>query len=82
MTALRARFRYRHRLLRPTASPVARPRTRPDPLADELLALYTPRTLIALEAIVARLDGDLRAAPSTPAIRLGLVHAPAPGQPS
>ena len=44
-------------------------------LADELLALYTPRTLVALEQIVARLDGDLRAASVDAAIRLGLAHA-------
>ena len=45
------------------------------PLADELLALYTPRTLVALEQIVVRLDGDLRAASVDAAIRLGLAHA-------
>ncbi|CAN5840949.1 hypothetical protein BH24CHL6_BH24CHL6_07950 [soil metagenome] len=45
------------------------------PLPDELLALYTPRTLVALEAIIARLETDLRAAPISSALRLGLVHA-------
>jgi hypothetical protein len=44
------------------------------PLPDELLALYTPRTLVALEAIIARLESDLRAAPISSALRLGLVH--------
>ena len=46
-----------------------------NPLADELLALYTPRTLVALEAIVSRLDADLRAAPVDAGMRLGLAHA-------
>ena len=44
-------------------------------LADELLGLYTPRTLVAIEAIVTRLDSDLRAAPVDAGLRLGLVHA-------
>jgi hypothetical protein len=46
-----------------------------DQLPDELLSLYTPRTLVALEAIIGRLDADLRAAPVDAALRLGLVHA-------
>lgn len=45
------------------------------PLPDELLGLYTPRTLVALEAILARIEGDLRAAPISSALRLGLVHS-------
>lgn len=44
-------------------------------LPDELLALYTPRTLVALEAIVTRLDNDLRAEPVDAGMRLGLAHA-------
>jgi len=44
-------------------------------LPDELLGLYTPRTLVALEAIIARIESDLRAAPISSALRLGLVHA-------
>ncbi|HUG47398.1 MAG TPA: hypothetical protein VMP67_03195 [Candidatus Limnocylindria bacterium] len=44
-------------------------------LPDELLNLYTPRTLVALEAIIARLENDLRAAPLTAALRLGLVSS-------
>jgi hypothetical protein len=44
-------------------------------LPDELLELYTPRTLVALEAIISRLESDLRAAPIEAALRLGLVHA-------
>ena len=44
-------------------------------LPDELLALYTPRTLVALEAIITRLDTDLRAAPVNAGLKLGLVHA-------
>lgn len=44
-------------------------------LPDELLALYTPRTIVALEAIITRLESDLRAAPLDAALKLGLVHA-------
>ncbi|HEY8135157.1 MAG TPA: hypothetical protein VIF08_03890 [Candidatus Limnocylindrales bacterium] len=44
-------------------------------LPDELLALYTPRTLIALEALISRLEIGLRAAPVDAGLRLGLVHA-------
>src|SRR6476661_4969260 len=42
------------------------------PLPDELLDLYTPRTLVALDALIARLDTDLRAAPINAALRLAL----------
>jgi hypothetical protein len=45
------------------------------PLPDELLELYTPRTLVALEAIINRLEVDLRAAPIAAALQLALVHA-------
>ena len=45
------------------------------PLPDELLALYTPRTLVALEALISRLEIGLRAAPVDAGLRLGLVHA-------
>jgi hypothetical protein len=44
-------------------------------LPDELLALYTPRTLIALDEIVAQLDGQLKAPAVAAGLRLGLVHA-------
>jgi len=44
-------------------------------LPEELLELYTPRTLTALEAIISRLESDLRAAPIEAALRLGLMHA-------
>ena len=44
-------------------------------LPDELLGLYTPRTLVALEQIVTRLDSDLRAAAVDAGMRLGLAHA-------
>jgi hypothetical protein len=47
----------------------------PAELADELLALYTPRTLTAIDAIVTRLETDLKAAPVDAGMRLGLVHA-------
>jgi hypothetical protein len=45
------------------------------PLPDELLELYTPRTLVALEALINRLEVDLRAAPIAAALQLALVHA-------
>jgi hypothetical protein len=44
-------------------------------LPDELLALYTPRQVVALEAIIGRLDSNLRAAQIDAGLRLGLVHA-------
>jgi hypothetical protein len=44
-------------------------------LPDELLSLYTPRTLVALEALISRLEIGLRAAPVDAGLRLGLVHA-------
>jgi hypothetical protein len=44
-------------------------------LPEELLALYTPRTLVALEALISRLEIGLRAAPVDAGLRLGLVHA-------
>jgi hypothetical protein len=47
----------------------------PNPLPEELLALYTSRTLIALEAIVTWLDSDLRAEAVDAGMRLGLAHA-------
>ena len=44
-------------------------------LPDELLGLYTPRVLVALEALISRLEIGLRAAPVDAGLRLGLVHA-------
>jgi hypothetical protein len=44
-------------------------------LPEQLLSLYTPRQLIALEAILSHLETDLRAAPVDAGMRLGLVHA-------
>lgn len=41
-------------------------------LADELLDLFTPRTLVAIDALINRLDTDLRAAPINAALRLAL----------
>ncbi len=57
-------------------------------LVDELLGLHTPRQLIALTAIMDRIEADLRAAPVLAALRLSLLHAvlpssrlaPAPGR--
>ena len=47
-------------------------------LADELLDLHSPRQLVALEAILIRVEGDRRAAPITAALRLALLHAIGP----
>ena len=44
-------------------------------LVDELLDLHSPRQLVGLAAIVARIEGDLRAAPVLAALRLALLHA-------
>jgi hypothetical protein len=44
------------------------------PLVESLLSLYTPRSLVAIEAILERLDADLRAAPIEAALRLALLH--------
>jgi hypothetical protein len=44
-------------------------------LVDGLLDLHTPRQLVGLEAILERVEGDLRAAPVEAALRLALLHA-------
>jgi hypothetical protein len=44
-------------------------------LVESLLDLHTPRQLIGLEAILERIEGDLRAAPIEAALRLALLHA-------
>ena len=44
-------------------------------LVDSLLDLHTPRQLVGLEAILDRIEGDLRAAPVEAALRLGFLHA-------
>jgi hypothetical protein len=44
-------------------------------LVAELLDLHTPRQLVGLAAIVARIEGDLRAAPVLAALRLAVLHA-------
>ena len=44
-------------------------------LAEELLDLHTPRQLVALSAILERIEGDLRAAPIEAALRLAFLHA-------
>jgi len=49
----------------------------PDPdhtLPDQLLDLYTPRTLVAIQGIVERIESDLRAQSIQAALRLALVH--------
>ncbi len=48
-------------------------------LPDQLLELYTARSLISLQAILERIDQDLRAAPIEAALRLALLHALLPG---
>lgn len=44
-------------------------------LPDELLDLYTPRTLVAFDEIIAQLDSQLKAPAVAAGLRLGLVHA-------
>ena len=44
-------------------------------LSDQLLGLYTPRALVALHAILRRVEGDLRASSVEAALRLAFVHA-------
>ncbi|HET7029281.1 MAG TPA: hypothetical protein VFI34_02125 [Candidatus Limnocylindrales bacterium] len=44
-------------------------------LVDALLDLHTPRQLNGLEAILDRIEGDLRAAPVEAALRLAFLHA-------
>jgi len=44
-------------------------------LIDGLLDLHTPRQLVGLEAILDRIEGDLRAAPVEAALRLAFLHA-------
>ena len=47
-------------------------------LGDELLDLHTPRQLVALDAILTRIEGDRRAAQITAALRLAFLHALSP----
>lgn len=49
-----------------------------DGLVDALLGLHTDRQLVGLGAILARLEGDLRAAPVESALRLAFLHAVLP----
>jgi hypothetical protein len=44
-------------------------------LVDALLDLHTPRQLAGLDAILDRIEGDLRAAPVEAALRLAFLHA-------
>ncbi len=44
-------------------------------LVDQLLELHSPRQLLGLEAILVRIETDLRAAPVQAALRLALLHA-------
>jgi hypothetical protein len=47
-------------------------------LVDELLDLHTPRQLIALTAIMERIEADLRSAQVLAALRLAVLHALVP----
>jgi hypothetical protein len=49
------------------------------PLPDQLLDLYTPRSLEAIAAILERIESDLRAPALQAGLRLGLVHVLLPG---
>ena len=49
----------------------------PDPdhsLPDQLLDLYTPRSLVAIQGIIERIESDLRAQSIQAALRLAVVH--------
>lgn len=48
------------------------------PLPDDLLALYTPRMLDGLAAIIERIESDLRAPSIQAALRLAFVHLALP----
>ena len=50
----------------------------PGGLLEQLLGLHSPRQLAALQAILARIEGELRASQVTSALRLALVHAVLP----
>lgn len=43
-------------------------------LTDQILGLYTPRSLVALHAILRRIEGDLRASSVEAALRLAFIH--------
>lgn len=47
----------------------------PGGLLDQLLALHSPRQLAALQVILARIEGELRASQVTSALRLAFLHA-------
>lgn len=47
-------------------------------LVDAILDLHTDRQLVGLDAILTRIEGDLRAAPVESALRLGFLHAVLP----
>jgi hypothetical protein len=46
-----------------------------DTLVESLLDLHSPRQLLGLQAILERIEGDLRSAPVEAAMRLALLHA-------
>jgi hypothetical protein len=49
-----------------------------DALVADILGLHTDRQLVGLAAILARIEGDLRAAPVESALRLAFLHAVLP----
>ena len=53
-------------------------RTAGEGLIDDLLGLHSERQLVGLAAILARVEGDLRAAPVESALRLAFLHAVLP----
>jgi hypothetical protein len=50
----------------------------PGGLLEQLLDLHSPRQLAALQAILARIEGELRASQVTSALRLAFIHAVLP----
>src|SRR6185295_7075819 len=49
-----------------------------DPLIEAILGLHTDRQLVGLAAVLARIEGELRAAPIESALRLAFLHAVLP----
>lgn len=49
-----------------------------DQLVDAILGLHTDRQLVGLNSILARIEGELRAAPVESALRLAFLHAVLP----
>ena len=47
-------------------------------VAEQLLRLYTPRTLVAIDELIEKIERELRAAPLEAALRLAILHMVVP----